>query len=185
MKQTFSTIKTLLLAVILSFGLSYALAWTAPTATPPGGNVGAPINTSTTPQTKAGAFTISATTTTGTLIAGGLGVIANSLTTSGITFGDGTLQTTSAGVKNLIAGANITISPVGGTGAVTVNAVGSTGVYFCPVKHSCWKVSDTCNGNLSNSATCAYFVDNGSSNTACGSVNTVAQACAYVGRLLP
>lgn len=56
-KQLFSALKISLLALILSFGMSYALAWTAPTTTPPAGNVAAPINTSATAQTKAGNFT--------------------------------------------------------------------------------------------------------------------------------
>lgn len=51
-------IKVSFLAIILSFGIGYVLAWTAPTAIPPAGNVSAPINTSTTAQTKAGALTV-------------------------------------------------------------------------------------------------------------------------------
>lgn len=56
--QLFNAIKVITLAVILSFGLSYAIAWTAPAATPPGGNVSAPINTGSTAQTKAGTLTV-------------------------------------------------------------------------------------------------------------------------------
>jgi len=115
--QLFTALKVSALALALSFGMSYALAWTAPSTTPPGGNVAAPINTSGTAQTKTGAFTISATTTTSTLIAGGLGVIADSLTTNGITFGDGTIQSTA---PKIVAGPGVSISPSGGTGAVTV-----------------------------------------------------------------
>lgn len=47
-------LKVSILAVVLSFGLSYAIAWTAPTAPPPTGNVSAPINTGSADQTKAG-----------------------------------------------------------------------------------------------------------------------------------
>ena len=43
-------------AIILVAGIAYAV-WTEPTAAPPNGNVGAPINTSSTAQTKAGGFT--------------------------------------------------------------------------------------------------------------------------------
>lgn len=46
--------------MVLSLGLSYVYAWTAPTANPPLGNVSAPINTSATAQTKVGALTVSA-----------------------------------------------------------------------------------------------------------------------------
>lgn len=53
-KQILPTLKISLLAIVLSFGISYAIAWTAPTATPPTGNVSAPINTGATDQTKAG-----------------------------------------------------------------------------------------------------------------------------------
>ena len=49
--------------------------------------------------------------------------------TGGITWPDGTTQTTAAvsGVTSIVAGTNITISPVGGTGAVTVNSSGGGG----------------------------------------------------------
>ena len=52
--------KVSLLAIVLSFGLSYVYAWTAPTATPPTGNVSAPLNTSGTTQTKIGGLTLGA-----------------------------------------------------------------------------------------------------------------------------
>lgn len=58
MKNITQALKVIALAVVLSFGLSYVYAWTAPTATPPGGNVSAPINTSGTAQTKTGALTV-------------------------------------------------------------------------------------------------------------------------------
>lgn len=56
MKKITQLFKITALALVLSFGLSYVYAWTAPTATPPGGNVTAPINTSITEQYKAGAL---------------------------------------------------------------------------------------------------------------------------------
>lgn len=52
-----------MLAIALSFGLSFVYAWTAPTATPPNGNVSAPLNTSATAQTKTGNLTVLATIT--------------------------------------------------------------------------------------------------------------------------
>ena len=45
MKSIFQTLKILTLALALSFGLSYELAWTPPSAPPPGGNIAAPVNT--------------------------------------------------------------------------------------------------------------------------------------------
>ncbi|TAN37010.1 hypothetical protein EPN27_00350, partial [Patescibacteria group bacterium] len=58
MQNVTQALKVTTLAIILSFGISYVYAWTAPTATPPGGNVSAPINTSATAQYKEGAFGI-------------------------------------------------------------------------------------------------------------------------------
>lgn len=49
--------KVTVLALVLSFGLSYVYAWTAPTISAPGGNVSAPINTSTVDQVKGSAKT--------------------------------------------------------------------------------------------------------------------------------
>lgn len=53
-KNIFQSLKIVALAVGLSVGISYVSAWTAPTVTPPGGNVSAPINVSVNEQTKAG-----------------------------------------------------------------------------------------------------------------------------------
>ena len=66
MKSIFPAIKVYALAIVLSFGLSYALAWTAPTSQPPVGNVSAPINTGATAQTKTGPLTILGGITVGT-----------------------------------------------------------------------------------------------------------------------
>lgn len=60
--QIFSAIKVTTLALILSFGISSVYAWIAPTATPPSGNVSAPINTSATAQTKTGGLTVGSIT---------------------------------------------------------------------------------------------------------------------------
>ena len=54
MNNIFKSIKLLALALALSIGISYVAAWTAPTATPPNGNVSAPLNVSANPQTKSG-----------------------------------------------------------------------------------------------------------------------------------
>ncbi|KKS58205.1 MAG: PE-PGRS family protein [Candidatus Nomurabacteria bacterium GW2011_GWA2_42_41] len=56
MKNIIQALKIIALALVLSFGISYVYAWTAPTVTPPGGNVSAPINTSATAQYKDGAL---------------------------------------------------------------------------------------------------------------------------------
>ncbi|MDD5152936.1 MAG: hypothetical protein PHS95_03020 [Candidatus Pacebacteria bacterium] len=59
MKNITQGLKVVLLAILLSLGLSYVYAWTAPTQTAPSGNVTAPLNTSSTAQSKAGDLTIS------------------------------------------------------------------------------------------------------------------------------
>lgn len=56
MRNITQSIKVVALAVILSLGLSYVYAWTAPSTNPPTGNVSAPINTGTTAQVKDGSF---------------------------------------------------------------------------------------------------------------------------------
>lgn len=84
-RQIFSTIKVTTLAIILSFGLSFVYAWTAPTATPPAGNVATPINTSTTAQTKVGGLTVGGLTLPagGTITGGGANSTYGSLTVNG------------------------------------------------------------------------------------------------------
>ncbi len=82
--KIFSPLKILTLAVVLSFGLSYVYAWTAPTQSPPAGNVSAPINTSATAQTKAGRVGIGVTTPQAPLhTAGSINAPSNSATPNG------------------------------------------------------------------------------------------------------
>lgn len=66
-------ISLIALGLVLGLGATYAMAWTAPTVAPTGGNVAAPINTGTVPQAKTGNFG-----TQGLLTAG------NKITTTGI-----------------------------------------------------------------------------------------------------
>lgn len=42
------------------------------------------------------------------------------------------------GVTQIIAGTNITISPAGGTGAVTINATGGGGTFACTDLNPCY-----------------------------------------------
>jgi len=76
MKKLFlENIKPILLAIILSSGLSIASAWTGPTATPPTGNVSAPINVGYTDQIKSGGFWANILgTTNGLLSTGNIGL---------------------------------------------------------------------------------------------------------------
>ena len=54
MNNITQTLKVILLAIIISFGISYAFAWVAPTGIPTTGNIEAPLNTSIDEQTKNG-----------------------------------------------------------------------------------------------------------------------------------
>lgn len=56
MKTITQPLKVIALALVLSVGISYVSAWTAPTATPPSGNVAAPVNVSSSAQIKTGDF---------------------------------------------------------------------------------------------------------------------------------
>lgn len=58
MKKFTQPLKIIILAIILSLGVTYVFAWTPPTATPPGANTPAPINVSATSQYKDGALGI-------------------------------------------------------------------------------------------------------------------------------
>lgn len=60
MKHRFiQTVKILLAAIVLSFGVSYVYAvWQGPTQAPPDGNISSPINVGTTAQSKEGSLAI-------------------------------------------------------------------------------------------------------------------------------
>jgi hypothetical protein len=53
-KQTTHWLKVAVIGIALGLGLQFVRAWTEPTTAPPGGNVGAPINTGAQKQVKAG-----------------------------------------------------------------------------------------------------------------------------------
>ncbi|MCK9345102.1 MAG: hypothetical protein M0P64_03205 [Candidatus Pacebacteria bacterium] len=142
LKQILSATKIVSLAIVLSFGLSYALAWTAPAANPPAGNVSAPINASNTAQEKLGGLTVGSLTTAGAVTAGTLrvttGAAASRVLTSDAS-GNATWQAAAGGSDNLgnhtatqalnMAGNNITSA-----GAITasgeVDATGGTGTGY-------------------------------------------------------
>ncbi len=54
MKNIADKIKILVLALVIGLSVSYAFAWTGPSATPPGSNASAPINVSSAEQVKSG-----------------------------------------------------------------------------------------------------------------------------------
>lgn len=112
--KLFNAIKVSLLACLLSFGLSFVYAWTAPTSQPPAGNVSAPINTSATLQQKSGDFTVG-------------NFMANTVTVSGTPV----LNAITA-PKFCISASCITAWPaVGGSGTVTSLSAG-TGITLSP-----------------------------------------------------
>ncbi len=138
-QKTIQNLKSSILTFALVLGVSYAsAAWTVPPATPPNGNVSAPINVGgkdgTDPtkwysQFKTGLITLDH------LITGDL-TVTNS---------DGT-------VSGIIAGSGVTISPAGGTGAVTVNATGGTSI--STIRSSIEYVSCTGSANTGVNPTC-------------------------------
>ena len=100
--QLLNALKVSALAVVLSFGLSYALAWTtAPSANPPALNAEEPINEGPTAQTKRGALTIGSATSSATLtIAGPIGStndVCTSVTGSAVCLSSVNATTTPAG----------------------------------------------------------------------------------------
>lgn len=75
-KQLTHWLSVIIIGVALGLGLQFVRAWTEPTAAPPGGNVGAPINTSANPQTKAGSFTSNGNITANQFCLGGVCISA-------------------------------------------------------------------------------------------------------------
>ena len=117
MKNIIQLFKIVTLALILSFGLSYVYAWTAPTQTPPLGNVAAPINTSSSIQYKNGAFGV-----------GGIFRAYTELDTPKICLNAGADSTTNCITAWPVAGATGAIGATGPQGpAGTTGATGPQG----------------------------------------------------------
>jgi hypothetical protein len=97
--QLIQTTKTIILALILTLGISYVMAWTGPTSTPPDGNTPAPVNVGTTDQVKNGGLGINALSVFGTGYVEKLKINetgdtgAWELYTDGDTYTSGTLRT--------------------------------------------------------------------------------------------
>ena len=148
-KNIFQSFKIVALALTLSVGISYVSAWTAPTATPPGGNTVAPLNTGGTAQAKTGNLSAWALTgnsvNTNTLKVVG-GAAANRVLTSDAA-GNATWQPAGAG-NTYTAGNGLTLTGnqfstnntqtqarVSGTCAVgqSIRAISSTGAVTCEI----------------------------------------------------
>ncbi len=79
MKNISEKVKSIITALILVGGISYAFAWSGPTTNPPSGNVDAPINTSSSPQAKNGSILSSTLNIGGTLSSDNLSVFNSSI----------------------------------------------------------------------------------------------------------
>lgn len=131
-----SVIKISALALVLSFGLSYALAWTAPTATPPGANVAAPINASATAQVKTGDLTLGRLFTTAS---SSIGTTAQTQTL--------TVAGTIGATEDICtaAGGGVCLSTATGGGAIDPAPIGSIVSYAGATAPSGYLI---CNGAL-------------------------------------
>ena len=114
--------KVLILALVLSVGVSYALAWTGPTASPPGNNTPTPVNVSATDQTKQGQLWSNVQLGSWGSIYAYNFVQANEVCIGRSPGSDCRTAWPGGGVTNIVAGSNITISPTSGTGAVTISS---------------------------------------------------------------
>ena len=75
MKKDFSnTLKILIVAIVLSFGISAVYAWTGPTQAPPNGNTSAPVNIGTTAQVKNGGLGVGAFIADSAVFNGNVGI---------------------------------------------------------------------------------------------------------------
>jgi len=70
-KQATHWLKVIVIGITLGFALQFVRAWTEPTSAPPGGNIGAPLNTSGVAQTKAGNLNVNGGMLIGASTAGG------------------------------------------------------------------------------------------------------------------
>jgi len=115
LKHILKNIGVVVLGIIALFAASYAFAWTAPSANPPGSNASAPLTVGATSQTKSGNLALNTTNTWANALLipyGNVGIgtygptqelqvhgqIYSSLpgATGGIRFADNTVQTTAA-----------------------------------------------------------------------------------------
>ncbi|MBI5798874.1 MAG: hypothetical protein HZB10_03005 [Candidatus Yonathbacteria bacterium] len=131
MNNIFQSSKVVILALALSFGLSYVYAWTAPASQPPAGNVSSPINTSATAQTKAGGLTV------GSIISGAatttsLSVGSGKITTTGsISGGATTVTSLNAGSGNISTTGSITGWGITANSLATITDITVAGIKVC------------------------------------------------------
>lgn len=124
MQKTISTIKSLILVLALTIGMSYVFAaWTGPTGTPPNNNADAPINVSEFAQYKNAGLSLN-----GDLLS--LADICVIHMDGNTVVKDKCLKNlaggTRGGVSKILAGTGITVTPTTGTGDVTVSATNTS-----------------------------------------------------------
>lgn len=146
-----SALRVSVLAIVISFGLSYALAWTAPTVTPPNGNVSAPINTSATDQTKAGDFCTTkggATKCLSTTGAIGGDITVGNITASGTITSGGDICSVIAGVKKCLSttSALVPTATVSASAATCTITSGNSGC----MDSFTWNIANATTPNLYN-----------------------------------
>lgn len=74
-KQVIYWLSVIIVGIALGLGLQFVRAWTEPEANPPGGNVGAPLNTSANTQVKAGSLGINSNgNPVGLMVNGNVGI---------------------------------------------------------------------------------------------------------------
>lgn len=130
-KQLTHWLSVIVIGIVLGLALQFVRAWTEPTQAPPGGNVGAPINTSANPQIKAGNFTSDG------IISAGDQFCLRGVCISAWPSGNTTTTATTT--------ATTTITPVQMYQCPDWSGYGNT----CPSQNGCWgqvQSSPTCHG---------------------------------------
>jgi len=131
-KQDFiQSAKIIILALLIAVGTSYVSAvttWTAPSTTPPNGNVDAPVNVGYSPQIKSGNLWIKGLANSTTAAVNGL-IVENGRVGIGTTNPYGILGVRPAANENLMVGPGIAI-----TGAVAISATNDSNTVNTPLE---------------------------------------------------
>ena len=190
-------IRTILPHAILTMlviGVATAYAWTAPTQSPPNGNVAAPINVGAVDQVKAAGLGV--TNLIANQICFGADCRSAWPSSSGDNLGNHTATQALNMNSNPINGATIITSTTKvtspqfciGTSCISAwsqaGSAPSTIVYSCPsVANGC---ASTCTGNLSQNSTCSYTNLSTGGTTGGNTCNgSVTRACSQIGHLVP
>lgn len=189
-KQFSAILKSSLFVSIFAFGAMYAFAWTAPSTTPPDGNVLTPLNTSSDAQEKAGGLTVDSLISTkditvngiifgrggnsyyGNTAAGDLSLISNLQGVDNTAFGEWSLTSNTDGTDNAAFGAYSLIRNSVGTRNTAIGTYslfnaqgdGNTGTGYNSLMNN-YSGSD----NTAVGRNALYYSQTGSYNTAVGS----------------